>query len=148
MAMATAQTIYFDAEKSRVVVEQKMTDLGKSKQEIYNSLKYFISNRFKGGSNVIDLDDYEKGIIITRATFSAVAFPTYDFNLIIRFRDNELMWTMTDIFNPNEFVMGKQTKILDTEKDLQYNKRNMMRIAFEIRDGINNGLSKSFSEDW
>jgi hypothetical protein len=148
MAAASSQTIYFDQEKKRAVVEQKNTDLGKSKEEIHAALKYFISSSFKNGSAVIDLEDYDKGLIVTRGTYSAPAFPTYKFNLILRFRDNECMWTMTDIATSTFLFGAESIDMIDKESQMNANKKNIMRIAFAIRDGINSSMSQSLSEDW
>jgi hypothetical protein len=146
--ISMAQTIYFDEAKSRVVVDHKMTDLGKTKEEIYTSLKYFVSQMFQGGSAVIDLDDYDKGLIITRATYSAPAFPTYDFNIILKYRDNELMYTMSDISTRSSLYGANIVSVMDKEKDLKWNRKNIMRIAFDIKDGINSSLNQSLSDDW
>jgi hypothetical protein len=146
---ASAQEILYDSIQQRIIIEEKWTGLGKTKEELHNAVKYFASNTFKGGSMAVDMVDPDQGIMITRGLLRDAGFDK-QFNLIIRWREGEMKYTVTDIvfLSKMESTFFDQNTYLNKEKQIKPNRKALMKIGTNVHEQLQNALKADLKDDW
>lgn len=141
---SVAQEHKFDEASKRVIIEKKYTDLGKSKDQLYDHLQLFASSAFKGGTAAVDMNDGDKGIMITRGSINHAGY-LVKFNIIIRYRDNDMKYTLTDItIDPRSIP----EYVLDKENMIKSNRKLLIQIQNTVEDNLKKALSSNVSDDW
>jgi hypothetical protein len=142
-----AQDPYYDADQKKVLIEKKYTELGKSKDVLLDHVQYFASNTFVRGSSAIDYIDEQKGLMILKAKIIEGSY-TYTFNVILRWRDNELKYTITDIVLSLSMSGFNTDTHVNSESQIKPNRKPLAKINKSIQDQIEKALNTSISDDW
>jgi hypothetical protein len=138
-----AQEPYYDMHQNKVIIEYKYSDLNRDKSSILLSVNYFASNAFVKGSSAVDYIDPDKGIMILKGRTNETGY-TSRFNLTIRWRDNELKYTISDIVLT---MMNIDTPISD-EKQIKPNIKTLKKINKYVKDNIESAMNTNLSDDW
>jgi hypothetical protein len=141
---------------------QRTDSISKSKDLLYAISKEWISNTFRSGKAVIDLDDKDNGKIIGKGSFDG--FVTnynvlihYHFTIKIETKNNKVRFTIYDIYTKGsgyngvekaaEFWFGPLCKKC-TQDVFDQHQSNIIKLSEMLRANYFKAMNQGVDLDW